>query len=123
MTKDPTPDPSEDEDNPAFLTYLEKNLPWLKEKLLPSSNDPTPKPGQSDPIAKFFETALSETKAEMKALATQAEQMRDLLNPEQLAQLKLLRSAGAADPGKALPTAKPSDPSPVDQPKPKKRFL
>jgi hypothetical protein len=96
-TKDPAE--NEDDENPAFLSYLEKNLPWLTEKLKPSLSLDAPKPGQDNPITKFFQDALTETKAALSATAEQLEAAKELLTPEQLIQFKSRKSGGGGDPG------------------------
>lgn len=120
-TTNPNDPPDPDEDNPAFLKYLEKNLPWLTEKLkIPSGSSNGPP--SADPIAAFLKEALTETKAEMRKMADQLEAVRDILTPEQLTQLKLLKKEGGAGPGNPpTPGNPPSDPPPPKPPTPEKK--
>lgn len=118
--------PDDDEDNPAFLKYLEKNIPWLTEKLKPSLSLPAPKSTDQDPLTALLNKLLDETKTEAKTLAQQLAELRDMLTPEQLALLKSRKSAGEGDPGNPpTPGKPPSDPPKPSDPPPKKksRFL
>jgi hypothetical protein len=126
-TKDPTTPVDDDDDNPAFMTYLEKNLPWLKEKLSLSSPVP-PKSSETNPITDFLKEALAETKSRAEKLAEELEAARDLMTPEQLIQFKSRKSGGAGGQGNPPPSGgsgnEPPPPKNDDPPaKKKSRFL
>lgn len=113
MTDDPTAKPPEDDENPAFLKYLEKNLPWLTEKLKSTTASPPSSEQGDDPIRTFFQKATEKLTDENEAL-------KSLLTPEQWAIHRAPKNAG---PNPDKDGQKPDAPPTKPDVKPKSRWL